>query len=350
MYKRNQNPWILFGGIIIILSVLFTMCSQHKQDTLELYDETDVITTAEITTEEKVIDTFIYENTEYGFTLEIPKGWEKVIQDGYDTYIHTPSSSSIQIQIFPYDAAINNTSQESVSTDVVQKGYTLVSYNRISPSSYELMYQKEKTYDYIEEVKWSRDCIVKLVCVFNDENYTKIYPYYEKSINSFQWNTDDIIPDDVYLYYSSIGDFEFAVPVDWTLGTANASYVAVNADNTAQLTVTVSENQNLLSDLTATDMTNFLITNKNAFMLREFSTGTTSARAVASYNNGNPTTNKTFLFANGQYWYCLQFDYITGSFDESMSDVYAGYFREFVTKKIIEESDIVQTSTDAVSE
>lgn len=344
---NKKNPWIILGGIIILTSIIFTMWNQKKQNTLELYDEQNVVSATEITTEEKNIETFIYENSECNFTMEIPAGWEKVIQDGCDTYIHTPSSSSIQIQIFPYDAAINNTSQESVSTEVVQNGYTLVSYNRISSSSYELMYQKDNTYDYIEEVKWSKDYIVKLVCVFNDENYTKVYPYYEKSLNSFQWNTNNIIPDELCLYYSSIGDFEFAVPIDWTLGTASASYVAVNSDNTAQLTVTVSENQSLLSDLTATDITNFLITNKNAFMLREFSTDKTSAKAVSSYNNGNSCTNKTFIFANGKYWYCLQFDYITGSLDESMPDVYIKYFREFVTKKIIDESNThTETDTD----
>lgn len=100
-----------------------------------------------------------------------------------DTYIHAASSSSIQIQILPYDSAINNVNQELLSSSIVQDGFTFVNYNRIDTSSYEIMYQKNEIYDYIEEVKWSRDYIVKMICIFNDENYSKTPSYPLDSVN-----------------------------------------------------------------------------------------------------------------------------------------------------------------------
>lgn len=347
MYKRKQNPLILLGGIIIMLSIIFTMCSQKKQDKLKVY-EGDIVSTQEITTESLNIDTFTYENLEAGFQMEIPAEWNKVVKDGYDTYIHIPSSSSIQIQIEPYNPSINMTTQESLSSEITQNGYTFVSSNQIDTSSYEVMYQKitDSTYDYIEETRWNRKYIVKLLCIFNDENYKRIYPYYEKIINSFNWTTEDIIPSDIFLYYSQYGDFEFAVPLGWSIGSSDSSYVAVNSNNTAQITITVSEHTDLLSEITATDMTNYLNTNKNAFMLKDFSTSATEATATASYNNGTASTNRTYLIANGQYLYSIQFDYYDNSIDETLPAICRSYFREFITQKIIDDSQAA-TPSDA---
>lgn len=344
MLKKMQYPWFFIGGGIIFLSILFTMCSKNKQNTLDVYDG-DVISTQEITTENLNIETITYENSKAGFHMDVPADWTKVVKDGCDTYIHAASSSSIQIQILPYDSAINNVNQELLSSSIVQDGFTFVNYNRIDTSSYEIMYQKNEIYDYIEEVKWSRDYIVKMICIFNDENYSKIYPYYDRIINSFAWDTDNIIPTNLFLYYSEYGDFEFSVPYGWTFGNTNTSFVAINNDNTAQITITVSERTDLLTNLTATDITNYLNNNKNSFMLKDFSTSATSATATAYYNNGTASTNKTYLFANGQYLYSLQFDFFNGSIDDSVPDLCASYFREFVTQKIIDESQIA-TPTD----
>lgn len=343
MLKKLKRPWFFIGCSVIFLSILFTMCSKNNQNTLDVY-EGDVISTQEITTEELDIETITYVNKTADFHMEVPADWTKVIKDGCDTYIHAASSSSIQIQILPYDSNINNINQEFLSSSIVQAGFTFVNYNRIDTSSYEIMYQKNEIYDYIEEVKWSRDYIVKMICIFNDENYSKIYPYYDRIINSFAWDTDNIIPTDLFLYYSEYGDFEFAVPYGWTTGNSDTSFVAINEENSAQITITTTERTELLTDLTAIDITNYLNNNKNSFMLKEFSTSATSATATAYYNNGTASTNKTYLFANGQYLYILQFDFYTGAIDDSIPDLCASYFREFVTQKIIDQSQIATPS------
>ena len=354
MNRFRYNQFLLFlVGIIILGSLLFTIIGQKNQKKLQVYEEPDSITTQMITTEEKQIDTFLFENEQYGFSIELPLGWDKVVKDGFDTYIHTPSASSIQIQVLPYEPSINLVSPDTLSTELVEKGYVFVDFIRNTTSSYELLYQDqgEVLYDYIEEVFWSRDCLVKIICVFNDSNAQKLHPYYEKVIKSFTWNTTNIIPNNLYLYYNEMTDFEVAIPSDWTVGYSGNSLVAVNMDNTAQMTVTVSEYNNTLDKITATDMSNLVKPNKNSFMLKEFSTSPTKAVAKSTYNNGTPATNYTYMYSNGIYLYMVQFDYFTGTIDENIIFQCDSMFREFLTQKIIEESEVVEsnnsTPTDA---
>lgn len=349
MKFKNDNPWILLVGVIIMLSALFTIINQRKQNTLEVYDESDMITTEEVSTEETVIDTITYENTEYGFKVSIPKEWDKVVKDGYDTYIHQASATSIQIQVAPYDPLINMTEAETLSTNLVEEGYTFVNFSKLTSSSYEVLYQKtqQSTYDYIEDVFWTRNGIVKLVFIVNDENYEKMYPFISNTINSFTWTTKDIIPEEYAIFYSEFANFEFAVPVNWNFGISNNTYVAINPDDTAQMTVSATTYDTTLENLTATDITNLLKNGKSNFMLKEFSTSTTNAQVKFTYNNGTPATNLTYLFSNGVYLYIIQFDYYDDYFDETQSSSCISFFREFYTQKLIEESDAVEKDTES---
>lgn len=338
---KNQNPIFSLLGIVLILSIGFTILSSNKQNTLEVYNNSDIVKQEEITTEEKQIDTFIYENEKYGFTIEIPSNWEKVIKDGYDTFIHPASSSSIQIQVQEYDPIINQTSADVLSTQVVDNGYSFVNYTRLTNYSYELLYQdtSNNPYDYIEEVYWNKNAIVKLKCVFYDKNYPKILPYYTKSFESFLWYEPN--KDDYRLIYSSVGDFEFAIPSNWVCSTSGNAIVCANPDNTAQLVITLQESNQTLESLTATDMTHIISSGRNGFVLKDFNTSHTKAIAYAMYNNGSDMRNKTYLIANGFYTYSFQYDYVNGAIDEIIIDNSMELFREFVSKKIIEDSETV---------
>ena len=349
MKNKNDNPWILLVGVIIILSALFTIVNQRKQNTLEVYNDSDVLTTEEVNTKKTVIDTITYENTEYGFKVSIPKEWDKVIKDGYDTYIHPASATSIQIQVTPYDASINMIEAETVSTNLVEEGYTFINFSKLTSSSYEVLYQKtqQSTYDYIEDVFWTRNGIVKLICIVNDTNYEKMYSFISNTINSFAWTTEDIIPENYAIYYSEFADYEFAVPINWNFGISNNTYVAINPDDTVQMTVTATAYDTTLENLTATDITNLFKNGKSNFMLKEFSTSITNAQVKFTYNNGTPATNLTYLFSNGIYLYIIQFDYFDDYFDDAQSTLCINFFREFCTKKLIEESDAVEKDTQS---
>lgn len=350
--NKIKNPVVLIILFIIIGSALFTIISSRKQKKLDVYTNSDVVPTEEATTEEKVIESFTYEDESSHFKIDIPEGWEKVTKDGYTTYIHTPSASSVQIQVSGYEPAINLVSSDSISSSVVENGYTFINYTRLGNCSYEVIYQdlKKNEYDYFEEVHWNQDNIVKLVCTCNDKNYEKILPYFENIINSFEW-TMDSIPEQYALFYIEYGDFEFGYPADWVISSTDNSIVAVNQDSTAQMIITVQEYPSNMENFTATDMTGLISGGKNGFMLKEFSNTVSTAESVASYYDagGQPMVNRTYLVTSGFYLYSIQFDYYNGAVDESMPDECRALFREFATEKIIEEQNMNNTEEPAES-
>ena len=42
-FQKGQNPWLFIIGLIVILSMLFTIFSQKKQETLPVYTKSDKI-------------------------------------------------------------------------------------------------------------------------------------------------------------------------------------------------------------------------------------------------------------------------------------------------------------------
>lgn len=231
---------------------------------------------------------------------------------------------------------------EQISAEIVSKVYTFTAFGRISSSSYEVLYQKiqNSIYDYVEYVYWNRSNIVKLVCIFNDENYEKIIPYYEKIFNSFEWNGDNAIPEGYCLYYFENADFEFCLPEDWSLAASDISVVGLNPENTIQLTVSVQEYPSTLGNVTAMEISSFLSTNKSNFMLQNFATSYTKATASFTHMiNDKLVSNKTYLFCNGVFLYILQFDFYDSSIDESITETCSNLFREFITAKLINESE-----------
>ena len=157
-YHRDKGIWFKILGGILVLSFIFTIVAQQQQKKLDVYSETDKVEKKQDVEEEAPeIATYIHTDAENHYSIEIPEEWERVTQDGYDTFIHSASGSSVQIQVKDYDPAINNLTAETASTQVAENGYTFVSFEPLENNSYDLRYQdmKNSTYDYIEEAFWT---------------------------------------------------------------------------------------------------------------------------------------------------------------------------------------------------
>lgn len=212
-FFKTYGKVILFAflGISIVAAVI----GQNKQNnTLAVYTSTDVVqqeTLSDSSSEEDNIETQIYADNTYHFSISIPKDWTQVIDHDTVSYIHKPSGATIRMEVFAYNPAINNVAADTLSASITQDGKTFKNFTRKSASSYEVMYQdlKNSTYDYIEEVYWDREHIIRLSCIFNDEIYEKILPYIEKMLNSFSWNAENPIPDGYALQYLSADQFHF---------------------------------------------------------------------------------------------------------------------------------------------
>ena len=334
-YPRGQNPIILILGIIVILSILFTMFSQKSQDKLQVYTKSDKVESKDDSQEEEKeldIDTDIYTDNEHHFSLSIPTDWEQVTKNGYPTFVHPASASSLQIQVSNYDPAVNLASADTLSAQVADDGKTFVNFTAKTTSSYELMYQdfQNSTYDYIEEVYWDREQVIKLVCTFNDENYDKIIPYYELILNSFAWNRQYEIPEDYMIYYNQDLNFEVMVPAGWSIGTSGNAISASDPDTGASETVTMTQTETTLDSMTATDMSKLLNIGQSGFMMNSYDNSKESAVARCSYILDNVQHQEVvYAYSTGSMIYFITFDYENGTVDNSLIEKCGKSFRYF---------------------
>lgn len=332
-----KKPIYFIFGAIVILSLAFTVISSLSTKKLGVYNNSDVVEEKISTTESDITadeDMVIVKDDEIGYSVNIPSSWKKVVEDDSTTYIHTQSASSIKIETFDYYPEITNISSEIVSTDLINNGYEFVNFSRLSETSYEALYrvEKDKMYDYIEEVYWSRDHIVKFTCVCNDENYDGISLFYSKIFDSFTWTTSNVVPDGYAVYYISDANFDFGIPIDWSYNIADGAIVASDPDNTSLMTITIIPSDIILTTLTATDMTNFIMGTKSNFMLKSFTNNSDETSSISTYNdNGLTMTNYTRLFSNGSYLYAIQFDYPTEQTDyfSEVASVSCGLFKDY---------------------
>ena len=339
--KSHEREIYSFLVGLVLLSIVFAIFSQSSsKKKLGVYSNSDKVETfSEATTETKPINTTQYEDTKAGFALNIPSDWKRINQDGTTMFVHQPSASSVTIKISDYDPSVNNTTSESLSESIAGQGKTFVNFVKNSTSNYQVSYQdlSDNTYDYVDDVYWSRDYVVTLQCVFNDQNYKKILPYYDKILSSFQWTTKNTIPEDISLQYIQSLNFETGIPSSWSVSQADNAIVAMSQDNNASETITILNSATSLTNITATDFSSVLKNEKNNFILGDFSAS--SDKVTASYSWSDNTQNyigKAYCYSDGKQLYLICFDYIEDSISEDLPDNCCKLFRSFT--EIIRES------------
>ena len=106
---KSGDIWIFGIVAVLLLSILFAFTSNRQaSDTLDVYtgEETMQNTYVEPDQKKPDIDTVIYVDNANNFSLNIPAEWTEVTQDGFETFIHQASGSSVQIQVLPYDPCL----------------------------------------------------------------------------------------------------------------------------------------------------------------------------------------------------------------------------------------------------
>lgn len=292
-------------------------------------------TLSDSSSEEDNIETQIYADNTYHFSISIPKDWTQVIDHDTVSYIHKPSGATIRMEVFAYDPAINNVAADTLSASITQDGKTFKNFTRKSASSYEVMYQdlKNSTYDYIEEVYWDREHIIRLSCIFNDEIYEKILPYIEKMLNSFSWNAENPIPDGYALQYLSADQFEFAYPDTWVLGTSSNSIVTMDQSSNASMTITMQDYDSSLSSMTATDMAQLIGSDKQNFMMNSFQASDAKATAKATYVVDSVQMQLVeCLIWDGSHLFSLNIAYEQGTISDNLPETCISLFRSFASQ------------------
>lgn len=341
----NGSKKIIFWVVIVmIIASIMTVCSRNESnDNLASYtqDNRVEVINDNNTDNDQEIETYIYTDNEHNFSLSIPKEWTQVKEGDSVTFVHTPTGVAVQVQVLDYYGSVNNTTAETISAEVLQAGYTYVNFNKVSNSQYEVVYQdyQNQTYDYLEEVYWDRENIVKLVFVTPDEYYDTMLPYFQTVMDSFVWSKASPIPDGYYLYYVDSIDMEILVPNGWVMGASGDAIVCMDEASGAQFTVTLSDYTGTLDSVTATDLVSLLRGNKSNFIMSQYNASETSVNAIATYLLDNiQITEHVYMYVNGQVMCTIMFDYEYGTIDESIPSTCGDYFR-FLTMYFDSESE-----------
>lgn len=308
-----KKYWFL---IILAVMVFLFVYNVTNKETLSVYNTSVGNSTYTVTTEaetEETVASFTYSNSALAMTMEIPEGWEYVLKDGYDTYVHSASASSVQIQVLSYYPMVNNVSSDSLSETYAGYGYTLTEFGFMSNCSYYVIYQASTSSgsvtDYIEEVFWDRSHVLKVVMCFDDSNYDRLQNEIWNSLNSIYWEQEDPVPLDLFLTYFSNGDFEFAVPMDWVIGSTDSSYYAYDETDGSSMTVYVLEDSTSVGDISQIDYANYLSNGVDDFILTQFNATDEYLYGEASYtSNGTSMYAVQYYFANGVYNYILTWE------------------------------------------
>ena len=329
---NGSRKIILIGIIVIIIAFVMTMAGRGTADSsLPSYSSENRVEVVENNSNEgQDIETFIYTDDENSFSLSIPSGWTQVNQGDYTSFIHQPTGTAVQIQVLDYDPSVNNMTADTMSLSVAQNGYTYVNFNKVSSSQYEVIYQDygTSTYDYLEEVYWDREKVIKLVFVTEDTYYDSMLPYFQEIFGSFVWQKVDPIPDGYSLYYSEAGDMELCVPDGWALGASSDALVCYDESTGAQFTVTLESYAGDLSSMTAVDVSSAIRGTKSNFIMQQYIPGTDQLCAITTYMvDGTQYQGYVYMYCNGQYLCTVSYDYPAGVFDDSVVTTSASYFR-----------------------
>lgn len=333
-YSNLKFNWTFFGAVILMGALLFTIISKADSGTHMAYSEANkVLTDTGEDAEEEQKDTYRYRDDIYGYSIEIPVTWRQIMKDNTIYFIDQESSSSLKITGENYYPSVNSQTMELASQKVISEGNTFLNFTRISENHYEVIYQDKgnTTFDYMDEVFWDRSDILTLSCVFKDSEYEDVIDEYISIIDSFEWNTENSIPDGYCLYYCDIGAFEVCIPSSWTVSVGDGYVTASDTQDGITVTVVATEGVNSLEGMTSLDITNQLNQGQNGFILQTFSATKTEAYASARYLSGDQWMQMDEkLLTNGQYLYTITFQYPEGTLADEMKDTFFHKFRTFL--------------------
>lgn len=210
---------------------------------------------------------------------------------------------------------VNNVNYESLSASYSERGLELTEFEFLSNNSYYIIYKENGVSgitDYIETVIWDRKHVVKVVVTFNDNHYERLQDSLWYCIDSIAWEYEDPIPSDFYLHYQLYGDFEYAIPLNWSVGETENSIYAYDENTDVSLTINVLNDTTLLENISQIDYSNFISNGRENFILTQFIQNENSLYGEATFiNNEVQMSMIQEYYANGKHHYILTYEFPT---------------------------------------
>lgn len=307
-YKR-YSYWTAIVVVMVLLSLVVVYFQSQNQD-LDVYKNEESHETPSETEEIKLETIF---NAENNFRIGIPKDWRHVVKDGYDTYIHSPSATSVQIQVADYYPQLLTVTQESVFAELNRAGCSLLSFGWESPTSYFSIFtqptSQEEYLKYIELTSFDKNTVIRIVQIVESQYEQYMLKTMLAIVDSFEWGAPAPFPDGVYMCYSEFGNYEFAYPQGWQAGTADNTYYFQDSNTGATLSVSAYKSSATYKEYTKFDYVDYASQGRPNFILLEYSADEKIIYAQASYiSNGATIIMTHYLIATGTYEYAIAFE------------------------------------------
>lgn len=240
--KRKVSVVGVLIAMVLLTTIIVTRCNITQEKQVIPVNSTPSPT-------ELAFSGILYEDKSIDFTMLVPSDWTNVIMKGNATFIHKPSSSSIQIEVSSYEPWLLYISEEYINEKLKIDSAHLCNYAKLSDTDFIYEYNRNGS-RIIERIIFDRETSIKISCLSPSETFEDFRDIFLQSLNSINWNAKNPIPDEFYILYSEFGNCEYAIPKGWTYGNSGASYYAQNENTGATMSLVIRESENNYSYLT----------------------------------------------------------------------------------------------------
>ena len=291
--------------LLLFVALLITNANvRQQQAALESYTTEPEETEPLIAEPDVELD--LYTALTLPYTIEVPQGWIQAEEDGCVTFFNSLDGAKIQLIEMEYFGGVNNVTLESITDDLAQIDGQLLYFDAYNNKYYAKYYLDGLI--YLEETIWDRLNVLRISCVYTVDNDTYYDQLFSHIIDSLNWEWQDPIPVDCYLFYSDYGNFETGLPVTWS------TYI----DNKGRLVATSEYNSVMTCAVSETDADFSLVTQDNFFS--SITLETSEYEIIYYENTGRIITGEITYIADDGQQYCVISNYLkTDSFLYSFS-------------------------------
>lgn len=328
MFKKKSS-WIAF----VVVAVLISLIIVYFQGQSELTAPTGNVIENTTPTESKPDYKFqkhVVANEEA--VVYVPEDWTAVTKDGYKTFIHSPSTTSCQIQTGTYSPNLLLTSASDIQQRVTNKGCIMNEFQWLSKTSYYVMYQKmsdDSSTIFYEIMNFDRDSTVNLLFTVKSEHYDAIADLVIAMIDEFEWHPSDSFPEETTPIYCEAGKYEFVAPDSWSIAQSDNSFIVQEAETATTFSVVAAESTANYAQASKLDYTAFASKSRPNYMLLSYNADSNVIFAESSYSTEGIAIKMTqYMIATGTHEYIVTFE-TQSSLYESQVELMSELFRCF---------------------
>lgn len=305
---KTKNIWIGIVILVVLISLIVVSCQSNS----ELNANTGKVIDNTIETTVPDYRFITHKNDKYNYSVQVPEDWTKVTKDGFDTFIHSPSATSLQIEVGKYSPNLLQINETNVNAQLSELGYTLSKFAWYSTTQYSTIYQKSsdnETILFIEITSFDRDTYIREIYTINSKHYEKLQDLISAMIDEFQWVPSNPFPEDFVPYYSSMGNFEFIYPSSWNIGQTDNAYVMQCPETGAMISFVITESTNDFEGLDKIDYVEYASPSRPGFMLLSYNADINLIFAESSYTSESTEMRLVqYIIATGKYEFTITYE------------------------------------------